>query len=150
MDDPCEETSDDGEDSDDGNDDDSVYDWRSLSFLHPLNGDNSFTSYICFRGHRQYLWVLRQDQQHLRAISELLPNAYLRGSQRVAVDESSDITPPGGLVGNIAVLIALVAFSVPPEQVEVAITRCFRHCYISHGGQRGVGCESLDPVWREV
>lgn len=128
--------------SDDSDVDDThTYDWRSLNFVCPVNSDESSTSYACFRGEPNGVRVLRDHQQLKQTIAELLPNEYLRQASKARPTHTANGIPCGGIVGQLPILIALVAYSVPVADVEATLINHFSHPYRPHGGRRSAGCK---------
>lgn len=119
-------------------DDNFHWDWRELTFVFPTHEDGSETSQARYRGGSTTIGVLRQQQSHLHDLAQLLPNRYL-ATQRLASGIQC-----GGLVGEIPVLIALIAFSVHPRDVDWAMLNCFEQRYVRHGLPRGEGCKFHD------
>jgi hypothetical protein len=48
------------------------------------------------------------------------------------------------MTGEIAILVALVIYSVPPERVDGALRYCLRKQYQPHGLPHGHGCKFND------
>lgn len=114
-----------------------VEDWQPLSFDWPLRRDVSHTSYATVRGGHELLYVQRQDQSWVR---QVMPSIYW------AAPEYRDVPAGhGGLVGELPILIALIAFSVPPSLVDAAVrTSIYRQQYRQHRlCARGEGCKHL-------
>lgn len=142
--------------SDDSDVDDThTWDWRSLNFAYLDENDGSATSYACYRGRPNLNGVkmLRDDQQLRRTIGELLPNEYIRQTTRAQPTHSAGGIPRGGIVGQLPILIALLAYSVPEADVDATLISHFRYPYHLHGGRRSAGCKCSPYVvlscWRE-
>jgi hypothetical protein len=126
----------DSEDTSDEEDDPSAVtdDWSLLSFSRPIEHDpypNARRSYAMTRGSAGRIGLQAQNSTALR---ELLPDRYL------AVPGNSTAQPgQGGMIGELPILIALVALSVVPGEVDWALANCFRPVYVPHQGARGQG-----------
>ena len=129
-----EESSSSDEYSSNSSDDDrNAEDWVPLKFHCPFPGDTTYTSYATTRALQTTLTVQRANQPSL---SQLLPDRYLLPSEQRTTQQ-----PLGGLVGELPILIALIAYSVRPSRVDPALTHCLRQQYLPHNGQRGDGCK---------
>lgn len=125
------------EDDDSSSDDDDSFDrhtenWVPLRFS-AVAGDSTLTSKATTRGLGQRILFQRPDQTSLH---ELLPNQYLAPRQDWRAAPGY-----GGLVGELPILIALVAYSVPPHGVSTKLAECIRQGYRPHGRRRGEGCK---------
>ena len=107
-------------------------DWRELAFAWFQRG-NAAISHAAFRG---------RDGTRLRAqwpdhgqIRELLPNRYHA--------DGTTIVPQGqgGMTGEIAILVALVVYSLPPDRLDPALRGGLRANYWPHGLPQGYGCK---------
>lgn len=130
------------DDSDEGEDDNLTSDWRSLTFNFPMHGDQSQASQARFRGDRRSIGVVRQNPYHIQSLTQLLPSGSFSGTPQIPAAQGSSGLLRGGLVGQLPVLIALVAYSVPPEQVHQVLLGCLRNPYVLHGLPPGSGRES--------
>ena len=107
-------------------------DWSELAFTwYPRNG--AAVSHATSRGYSgptlQVRWPDRGQ------IQELLPNIYHADATRT-VQEGQ-----GGMTGEIAILVALVIYSVPRDRVDAALRHCLRANYEPHGLHPGHGCK---------
>ena len=126
-----EESSSSDEESDS---DRSTEDWLPLTFRYPIQNDNTCTSYATTRALNERIWLQRPDQGSLY---QLFPDRYLASPpNRRATGRL------GGLIGEIPILIALIAYSVRPERVDGALTGYFQQNYQPHGQPRGEGCNA--------
>ena len=131
---PNEETDVSSSDYETDNDNDRrMEDWRPLSFKCPIPGDNSFCSYATIRAQEETLRLQRPDQASL---SQLLPDRYHAAPEARRAPQGY-----GGLVGELPILVALIAYSVRPDRVDGALTHCLRQGYNSHHRPRGEGCK---------
>lgn len=105
--------SDDSEDSEMNVDSGFEDDWVSMSFGHLEN----LVSYAGRRREHWRLCVERNDQDWARL---MLPDAY-------TAQASTENGDHGGLVGDLPLLIGLVALSVPEEQVEEMLAKVMRN-----------------------
>lgn len=91
--------------------------WRPLKFSYP--SDYGFphdgSAYLCNAGERNALYTQRQDQ-HWQAV--LLPNIYHAQAQ-------NSPRPHGGLQGELAILLGLMALSTNRDWVAEALPRMF-------------------------
>lgn len=108
-------------------------DWQPLRFRFLKQSDSLPTNYVTYKAKRSQLQC---QQQISKGITELLPDRYMASPENHNVPEGY-----GGLSGNIAVLIALVAYSVSPALVEQALIQCIGRSYRPHGLSRGKGCK---------
>lgn len=131
---PSPDTEDDSSDMSDVDCSREAEDWRELGF-HWYPSGNASVSHAMFRGNQHTLSVQWPDHGQVR---QLLPPQY-HGNARGVVPHGN-----GGMTGEIAVLIALIAYSVPSNLVDQALTRCLRRMYIPHQGTPGRGCEWFD------
>ncbi|KAK3712169.1 hypothetical protein LTR37_009260 [Vermiconidia calcicola] len=112
-------------------DDDRVEDWVPLKFRWPDEINSSGVSYATTRGPYDRLRLQRPDQVVLR---ELLPDQYL-----ATPETQRPRRPYGGLIGELPILIALIAYSVRPNEVDGALVHCLRRGYRSYNRPRGGG-----------
>lgn len=99
-------------DSEDMNNDDKL-NWRRISFDWD---EQDYSSYVYWAGEHETLRLQRTDQAW---VSALLPDIYH--------GPSTSLHPGyGGLNGDLALILALVAFSVRPRDVPERLTRSFR------------------------
>lgn len=117
-------------DGEDEENDAATEDWRPLTFNWLNNG--YYTSFAAFAGERQRLRTHRPDQGW---VYQLIPDSYL-SLQPTATGQQHI----GSLLGELPILIALIAFSVRPDRVGDALTHCLRRQYQPHNlGNRGRG-----------
>ncbi|WPH03922.1 Hypothetical protein R9X50_00680500 [Acrodontium crateriforme] len=109
-----------------------VEDWRSLSF-NWHHGPTHRSSYATHRGEQTTLQCHRANQMWAR---QLIPNVYLAPPNRQPPAEMPLNCP---LLGDLPIIIALIAFSVPPNQVHLYLANCFREQYHGHNVARGTG-----------
>lgn len=119
--------------SDFGDDDDNdrnpnVADWRPLGFEWTTR-DGALVSHASFPGQHETLYAQWADHGLLR---ELLPNRNLASPSSPVV-----LRGQGGLTGELPILLALIAYSVPVTRVDWALRHCFQQSYVPH---------SLDPI----
>jgi hypothetical protein len=103
-----------GEDDDDETDYTTV-DWNILYFIWMANG---WLSQCIFGGNCQRLSAQRPDQ---RWVHELLPSRHHADVSRHTTNMSA-----GGIIGDLTILIGLLALSVPYSQVEEVLRSCIR------------------------
>ena len=113
-----------------------VSDWAELSF-NAVDGDDTYTSYVTCRGKYHRLLVQRTDQ---RWAQKLFPDRF---------HSHEELFPPryvgrdyGGLVGELPLLLALIAFSVRPSEVPDTLAQCMNgHRWDCTQPTRGRGCK---------
>jgi hypothetical protein len=126
----------DSEDDDSEADEDDTYtqngvDWHCMQFNHDTTNYISFAS---VPGEYDELITQRVDQ---RWVWELLPDKYHADPSRWTPDQQY-----GGMNGPLALLLALLAFSVPADYVQRAVEHCVRGDHWRHSGRpRGRGCK---------
>lgn len=108
-------------------------DWAQMGFRAPEPSLDDYSSCVTFGAdiERERLRCHRADQHWMY---ELLPDRY--HSQQLIQQANY-----GGMMGDLPILIALIAFSVPPRQVAAALGQCLRGQWQQHGQPRGVGCK---------
>lgn len=113
-----------------------IEDWRELAFTW-FQRDNAAISHAAFRGlHSTRLGVQWPDQGQIR---ELLPNRYHADGTNIMAQGQ------GGMTGELAILIALVVYSLPPNGLDLALRNSLRANYRPHGLAHGHGCK-FKPV----
>ncbi|KAI9712330.1 MAG: hypothetical protein M1820_001543 [Bogoriella megaspora] len=125
-----------GSDSDSSDEDDETnfVDWQLLTFDSAPN-DHTFTSYVTCAGPLQQLVLQRTDQSWAR---RLFPERYHSPNMYTAEQQQY-----GGLVGELPLLLALIAFSAHPENLVAAFQQCMTGPrWGTHNFSRGRGCES--------
>jgi hypothetical protein len=124
-----EEDDDDYDDYDDNPNQSARMDWTPLGFKWPLSPDGmpNAISTIAVKDPHLYntLYMTRQDQTWP---ARLLPSNYLPADLSYR-NMMGYYSPHGALNGNLAALIALIAFSASPrdDHVDRALTRCIRN-----------------------
>jgi hypothetical protein len=98
-----------------------VSDWRPVGFSQDFN--DPYKSYVCAEASQQQLRIQRPDQDWINVLFPQHMHSQLRSMNPLH----------GRVCGSLAVLIALIAFSVKPEHVN---ERLFRTC-IRGDGWRG-------------
>jgi hypothetical protein len=113
-------------------------DWTELTFqwLDPSQTIGG-VSLASLRNAENQLFTQRADQ---KALLELIPPRYHAEQRRW-----TENTAYGGLIGELPILIALVAYSVPPKQVRSRMPDCFRLPHRSHGLRRPSECKLQHP-----
>ena len=111
-----------------------VQDWAPLTFHYPIPRDTTGTSYAAARNAPHSTLNLQRPDQ--RALSQLLPDRY-----KAPADRRRAPIPWGGMVGDLPILIALIAFSVSPDRVDHYLRHCLRAAYQPHTRPRGEGCK---------
>lgn len=98
-------------------------DWSELSFERIENSPDRI-SVAGFRlPHRHLrLWLRRQEW-----VQQIIPAPY-RPQMQTRLNERRD-SPQGGLVGNIALMIGLLALSIPPQVVLQALPRLMQRTW---------------------
>lgn len=100
------------DDDEDENDDDDPFhwDWGPLFF----NAGHSQASYVTYFGSYQRLIMQREDQHW---VQHLFPDMF-----------HSEHTLPtgGGLIGDLPLIIALIAFTVRPSEIQAALAQCMK------------------------
>jgi len=129
---------DDDDDADAEDEDEETYtphwvDWHQMRFNHDTN---HWISLANVPGEHDELITQRDDQ---RWVPELLPDKYHADRDRWTS------YPYGGMNGRLSLLLALLAFSVPPDYVQRVVEHCVRGDYWRHSGyrHRGRGCMYL-------
>jgi hypothetical protein len=109
-------------------------DWNALSFhwMQP-SGGFSGVSHACYRAPQDTLQAERPNQA--QTLAQLLPRRYHATQDRWTMDNSR-----GGLVGDIAILVALIAYGRPPNDVRNALVHSLRQPYRDHQHALGTGC----------
>jgi hypothetical protein len=139
-----EEDSDCSDENDADEDEALTLDWTPLSFDWSLDPDRAQTiglsSVALYEGKFQHIYCTRDDQ---RWPEMLLPMTYHPSDSRLR-HASSCSAPFGSLNGNLAVLIALVAFTASPrdDHVKNALMRCIRGTSWRSPASSGGGCKS--------
>jgi hypothetical protein len=129
----AEHLSDSDSDSDaEGEDDEDVIDYSTIDWnlLHFLWIDNNWVSQCIFGGNQQRMSAQRPDQ---RWIHELLPSRH-----HADHDRHTNVMNAGGLIGDLSILIGLLALSVPYQRVDEVVQYCIRDLGTG-GGWRGHG-----------
>ena len=122
----------DSSDDTDVDDDRENEDWAELAFSNDVR-DGAYISHAAYRGyHGTRLGVKWLDQGQ---IAELLPSRNHADGTRIVQQGQ------GGMTGEIAVLIALVVYSVRPDSVSAALQHCLQTRYQPHGQTPGQGCK---------
>jgi hypothetical protein len=80
--------------------------WQPLHFEHPPDGN--YSSYLCNVAPHRRVACRRRDQQWLKM---LLPDIYYEGAPETAYPQY------GGLKGELAIFLALVAFAIHPDDL---------------------------------
>lgn len=107
-------------------------DWTPLRFQWPNTDNVGSPTFVARRALESTLQCQRSDQRWVR---EILPIRYHAEAGYRAEPQGR-----GGLVGELPILIALIALSVRPDQVPTALVHCMGHEYNPHGLPRGQGC----------
>jgi hypothetical protein len=139
----AEDNDDNGEDNEDSQDEQNSEDWLPLTFAASLTGHMSYAGRHL---PSQRLLYMRHDQIWP---NQLLPDGYL-------VANRSHQSQYGGLVGDLPLLLALMAFSMPQQYVEAAghLAPLIRSPWIApppvlKDGKpylyRGIGCKLHTP-----
>ncbi|KAK3686937.1 hypothetical protein LTR37_019335 [Vermiconidia calcicola] len=133
---PDESSSDDDDDdsSDEDDDNECTEDWVPLKFAWPAEDRLARPSYATTRCPHDRMRLQRPDQLVLR---QLLPDQYLAAPAAQMASR-----PFGGLIGELPILVAFIAYSVRPSNVDGALLQCLRRAYRPHDRPRGEGCES--------
>jgi hypothetical protein len=110
-------SSDEEDDSDDADETaGTTADWRRMGF-NWSNLDENYKITVSVPGQNEHLYVERTDQRPW--IERLIPQVARAPPDRRAVQH-----PYGGLAGDLCLLIMLIAFSVPRDQVQAALSTC--------------------------
>ena len=128
---PDESSSDDDEEEDDN---ECTEDWVPLKFAWPPEDRLARASYATTRCPHDRMRLQRPDQL---VLGELLPDQYL-----ATPAARMPSRPFGGLIGELPILVALIAYSVRQGNVDGALTQCLRRNYRPHNRLRGEGCKS--------
>jgi len=111
-------------------------DWRPLGFSFDFDTYDSHPSYVCYAGDHLHLRYQRHNQ---RWPSELLPEQYHVHPSELKPENQRQY---GGLIGEISLLLALVAFSVPVEEAHSVFPHCVSQLpWQLHELDRRRGCE---------
>src|SRR6266480_1837234 len=107
-------------------------DWHRMQFYHDIT---RYISLANVPGEYDELITQREDQ---RWVPELLPDKYHADPSRWTPYQQY-----GGMNGKLALLLALLAFSVPADYVQRAVEHCIRGDHWRHSGyrHRGRGCK---------
>ncbi|KAL9091254.1 MAG: hypothetical protein Q9165_004888 [Trypethelium subeluteriae] len=129
-------------DDEDDDDDDDYMDWQQLGFRSEDDDDyaNDYTSYVTCAGEKPRLLLQKETQQWAR---ELFPERYYAEVQRtIAANHRNQHPEWGGLIGELSLILALIAFSVREDEVAQAVQHCVRgsNRWRIHGMQRRRGC----------
>ncbi|KAF1813905.1 hypothetical protein P152DRAFT_297375 [Eremomyces bilateralis CBS 781.70] len=118
--------------------------WKCLAFVH--ENDQSYVSRAVFHeGGVPRLTLLRPSQVWAK---ELLPCIY---RPHHVHDDSPQNSGLGGLKGEVAILIALIALSVPNGNIHLALFNCMRGLtWTSHGLPRDEGWTSRRGILVKV
>lgn len=106
-------------------------DWVSMSFSHLEN-------YMSYVGRRREHWRLCADRSDQQWSKLMLPDAYMAQTEAENANH-------GGLIGDLPLLIGLLALSVPEEEVEAMLSRVMLDPWrfsLSDPSKRSDGCES--------
>lgn len=135
-----ESSSEDDEKDDDGLEavNASSEDWTELAFNRVTRQADAIASFATKRGDSDTLHVHRPHQIWP---SEVLPARY-RLPQAQAVDSRTH----EGMMAEIPIKIALVAFSVRPAGVRNALENSFQNTYVSSGQTPGRGCKCVTRI----
>ncbi|KAK5162904.1 uncharacterized protein LTR77_011065 [Saxophila tyrrhenica] len=117
--------------SDESEDSAHTDDWAQLSFLWPIPQDPLHRSRITRRGNSRQV---RLQQRNSIGLYQLLPEPY-----RAASDQRHGAQGHGGILGDLPILIALLALSVLPSEVGGALVNCLRRTYRPHQYNIGRG-----------
>ena len=132
-----QEDDDDDEDEDDDSEDEEDtcsqhwVDWHRMQFYY---NNERYISLASVPGEHDELITQREDQLW---VPELLPDKYHADRARWTPYQQY-----GGMNGKLTLLLALLAFSVPADTVQLAVEQCIRgdHWYQSGYRPRGRGC----------
>jgi len=91
------------------------HDWHLLTFAY---GSNDYSSRVGIGHDNHTLYTQRPDQ---RWVPEIFPDVYHAPGPRRTQNVRF-----GGLSGDLGLLLALLAFSVSPEEVRTAVETCVR------------------------
>lgn len=106
-------------------------DWHEIAFHY---SGQTWTSYVDHAGEHERLLVQRPNQIW---VNQLLPDRY-HAAQSIA-DEYPQF---GGMVGDLPLILALIAFSMAPQYVSSTMERCVHgHAWALHNLPRGEGCK---------
>ncbi|KAF1981755.1 hypothetical protein K402DRAFT_222205 [Aulographum hederae CBS 113979] len=111
-------------------------DWKRIAFRH---NHSDYTTTVDIAGEQQRLLVRRPDQ---RWMHELFPLHY--HPQEAAWNEITDVAF-GGLVGNLGLIIALIAFSAAEGVVGQAFRTCIVDQAASSAYPSGFQPHQMDP-----
>jgi len=96
-------------------------DFRHLGFIHD---HSTSASYLVCPGDQRRLGGQRTDQTW---IPQLFPNHY-----HARQEDRNEAPGTGGLIGDLSLLIALLAHSVPNQYVTWALQNCIRTNWTAH------------------
>lgn len=126
--------------------DDGIHDWLQLGFQY-TQILSACATYTMVDGDQPILFAQRPDQDWPRM---LLPHPYhthngVRSRCGQHAQQQDQGQRCGGMIGQIALLIGLLVFSVKPSHVERALKTCIRHghwtCPDRRNEEPGRGCE---------
>lgn len=125
---------------DGGPDDENVDDWELVQFDYNPAVPGSYVSSLQCRGQWQRLWTQRPSQ---RWVKTLFPRPF---SAETAYRTTDANAAYGGLIGNLNLIIALMALSRPREHILQTLQYCmdngrWRGPNIGHS-QIGEGCNN--------
>lgn len=127
-------------DEDEDEDDNWGIDWAQLCFL-PGTGEqqHDYTSYVTCAGENHRLFLQKETQTWAR---KLFPARYHAPPDRTISANQADQYPDwGGLIGDLPLLIALIAFSVRENEVGTAVQHClYGNPWQMHTLSRRRGC----------
>lgn len=119
------------------------YDWRELSFCH----NDSYTpnsTYACYGGEYPQLCSQRRSQLWPPV---LFPLRYHVPYEQIKPDDELQY---GGLIGELPILLALIAFSVPSTEVNDILPQCIGQVpWQVHSRALGRGCKCYSCLLRE-
>ncbi|KAF2232844.1 hypothetical protein EV356DRAFT_238550 [Viridothelium virens] len=113
----------------DEDEDDWRMDWHQLGFVNG-EGDyaNDYTSYVTCASSAQRLFLQKETQQWAR---KLFPERYHALPQyTIAANHPNQHSDWGGLIGDLSLILALIAFSAREDEVAQAVQHCV------HGSNR--------------
>ena len=115
-------------------------DWKQLSFVKGGGDyDHDYTSYVTCAGNSPRLFLQKDSQVWAK---RMFPERYHAPPEyTIAANHPNQHPSWGGLIGDLPLIIALIAFSVRENEVAQALRLCLQgNPWKMHGTQRRRGC----------
>ncbi|KAK4942360.1 hypothetical protein LTR28_008692 [Elasticomyces elasticus] len=93
--------------------------WSRMNFDYPADRNLKYPAYVGFAG--EFIRMRFQHEEQRSWFDRLLPDRYHAIPTHPSTAENRAF---GGLIGELPMIIALIAFSVGPPDVEAALQHC--------------------------